>query len=302
MPLFSVPFKAMGTVCQIRLSAGSFIQAQQLAAPGIAEVERLEAKYSRYIPSSVLSCINAQAGVAPYELDDETQGLLRYAASAYTQSEGLFDITSGVLRQLWDFKIGTPVPKCIPSADRIQQQLTVCGWPKLNWQGEGAVCLPKGFELDFGGFVKEFAADCVIDVLAQKGLSKVLVDLGGDIAVSSHDGDDAWPIAIKDPVQPKQKIAQLHLASGGFATSGNYERFVMLEGKRYSHILNPRTGWPVATPASVSVVANNCLIAGTVSTVAMLAGEQECITLLESFELPFCCVMNNGRVINRLSE
>jgi thiamine biosynthesis lipoprotein len=299
MGFFNVPFKAMGTQCQIRLLADSQAQAQHLAEPAIAVVSLLEQRYSRYLPSSILSRINANAGKTSTDLDSETHGLLSYAARAFEQSDGLFDVTSGVLRRAWNFrkqgvsKDASPI-KEIPSRAKVAALLKKSGWQNVDWSGGSSVKLPAGFELDFGGFVKEYAADAAKTDLLTRGVNIALVDLGGDIAVVGGD----WPIAIKNPQSPSKKLLQINLQAGGLATSGNYERYFMHRGKRYSHILNPLTGWPVVTPASVSVVADTCLVAGTVSTVAMLAGEVGCLDYLESFGLPYCCVFNDGRVVN----
>ena len=292
MPRFSVPFKAMGTPCQIQLVAESLSSAQSLAIPAIQAIDALERNYSRYLPSSVVSQINQSAGRStPVPLSSEAQTLLAYAASVYEQSDGLFDVTSGVLRQVWDFKAGV-----LPDPQQLRRVRQNMGWSKVGWHGEASIALPAGFELDFGGFVKEYAADAALAALVAVGVQEALVDLGGDVAVMGG----RWPIAIKNPLCPQEKIQSVILESGGLATSGNYERFFMHKGHRYSHILNPKTGWPVVTPASVTVVADNCLIAGTVTTVAMLKGEGECLAWLESVGLPFCCVYSDGRVLSTL--
>ena len=291
---FTVPFKAMGTRCQIQLAAESLNLAQALASPAIQAIHALESEYSRYLPSSLLSRINHSAGLStPVELTPEAQTLLAYAASVYEQSDGLFDITSGVLRRTWNFKANSK-SSILPTAQQLQAVQQLMGWSKVGWNGEASILLPRGFELDFGGFVKEYAADVALLALKNAGVQEALVDLGGDVAVMGA----RWPIAIKNPLCPQEKIQSVVLEAGGLATSGNYERFFMHDGHRYSHILNPKTGWPVVTPASVTVVADNCLLAGTVTTVAMLKGEQDCLVWLESVGLPFCCVFNDGRVVS----
>ncbi|MDZ7924607.1 MAG: FAD:protein FMN transferase [Marinagarivorans sp.] len=286
----------MGTPCQIQLVAESLNLAQTLACPAIQTIHALEAEYSRYLPSSLLSRINHSAGLStPVALTPEAQTLLAYAASVYEQSDGLFDVTSGVLRRAWNFKPDFK-SSILPTAQQLQAVKQFMGWPKVGWQGEASILLPRGFEIDFGGFVKEYAADAALSVLKNTGVHEALVDLGGDVAVMGA----RWPIAIKNPLCSQEKILSVVLEAGGLATSGNYERFFMHDGHRYSHILNPKTGWPVVTPASVTVVADNCLLAGTVTTVAMLKGEQACLVWLESVGLPFCCVFNDGRVVSTL--
>jgi thiamine biosynthesis lipoprotein len=130
-------------------------------------------------------------------------------------------------------------------------------------------------QLDFGGYVKEYAADRVAALCRELGLCHGLVDLGGDLAVvGPHPDGSAWRVGIRHPRAAAGAIASLALASGGIATSGDYERCLLVDGRRYSHLLNPKTGWPVRGLASVTVAANHCLIAGTASTVAMLKGRR----------------------------
>ncbi|HMU66380.1 MAG TPA: FAD:protein FMN transferase, partial [Cellvibrionaceae bacterium] len=261
--LYSVAFRAMGSPCQIRLRAPSLSHAQALCAPLIQEALRFEAKYSRYLPTSLVSHINNSAG-ATQILDAEAAAIVDYAAQLYQQSEGLFDITSGLLRQAWDFSSAQ-----VPSQHRIQALLPHIGWLHVSWQNP-QLCLPAGMQIDLGGIVKEYAADALAQCAQAQGINSGLIELGGDIRVF---GESTWPIGISDPQQPGRPLLQLKLQAGGFATSGNYQRYFIYQGKRYSHILNPKTGWPVVTPAGVSVIADNCLIAGSVSTLALLMGE-----------------------------
>lgn len=282
----------MGSPCQIRLRAASLAQAESLCQPLIQEALRFEAKYSRYLPTSLVSQINRAAG-APYNLDTEAAAIIDYAAQLYVQSDGLFDITSGLLRQAWDFSTAK-----VPSAHLIQALLPNIGWQRVDWQNP-VLSLPAGMQIDLGGIVKEYAADALAQCAQAHGIKQGLIELGGDIRVF---GDSAWPIGISDPRQPNRPLFQLKLEAGGFATSGNYQRYFMYQGQRYSHILNPKTGWPMVTPAGVSVIADNCLLAGSVSTLALLMGEKQCLDWLYDLGLPFLCVFNDGRVVNEFTQ
>ncbi|HRH76008.1 MAG TPA: FAD:protein FMN transferase [Cellvibrionaceae bacterium] len=278
----------MGSPCQIRLKASSLPHAQALCAPLIQEAARFEAKYSRYLPSSLVSQINQSAG-ATHRLDAEAAAIIDYAAQLFVQSDGLFDITSGLLRKAWDFSSAQ-----LPDAQAVQALLPSIGWQRVDWQNP-ILRLPPTMQIDLGGIVKEYAADALAQSAMAQGIHTGLIELGGDIRVF---GEASWPLGISDPLQPNKPLFQLHLQAGGFATSGNYQRYFMYEGKRYSHILNPKTGWPVVTPAGVSVIADNCLIAGSVSTLALLMGEDKCLSWLYDLGLPFLCVFNDGRVVN----
>jgi thiamine biosynthesis lipoprotein len=282
----------MGSPCQIRLRAASQVHAQALCQPLINEALRFEAKYSRYLPSSLVSQINSAAG-AKQILDTEAAAIIDYAAQLFIQSDGLFDITSGLLRKAWDFSTAK-----LPSEETIQSLLPKIGWQRVEWQNP-QLKLPAGMQIDLGGIVKEYAADALAQCATAQGINEGLIELGGDIRVF---GDSTWPIGISDPRDPGKPLFQLKLQAGGFATSGNYQRFFWHKEKRYSHILNPKTGWPVVTPAGVSVIADNCLIAGSVSTLALLMGEEHCLAWLYDVGLPFLCVFNDGRIVNEFVQ
>jgi thiamine biosynthesis lipoprotein len=266
--LRSLRFKAMGSPCELRIYGGA--RADGIAAAAQAEVLRLEAKYSRYREDSLASHINRSAGdPAGVEVDAETARLLDYAQTAWRESEGRFDVTSGILRRAWNFKAGR-----LPMRAEVTALLPLIGWDKLRWRAPRIVLPLAGMEIDFGGFVKEYAADLAAAKCRELGARHGLVDLGGDLAViGPHPDGRAWRIGVRDPQKPERALAYLALRRGGLATSGDYERCIVSDGVRYGHILDPRTGWPVRGLASVSVAAEACLVAGTLTTSAMLRGE-----------------------------
>ncbi|MGH8528755.1 MAG: FAD:protein FMN transferase, partial [Nevskiales bacterium] len=175
--------------------------------------------------------------------------------------------------------------------------LPIIGWEKVQWQ-RPRIALPiVGMELDFGGYVKEYAADSAARVCREQGVRHGFVELGGDISViGPHPDGAAWQVGIQHPRRPQEPIATIKLSEGGIASSGDYERYFELNGKRYCHILNPLTGWPAEGLQAVSVAAAQCLVAGTASTVAMLKGSDEGPRWLESLGLPFLLVESHGAV------
>lgn len=269
-------FAAMASRCEMRLlvevggSASDVAEALDLA---VAEVRRIERTYSRYRPDSIVSRINAAAGDGQgVVVDDETAGLLDFAAQLHALSDGLFDITSGVLRRAWHFQVGR-----LPEAGEVESLLPLVGWQHVAWRrAERRVALTQpGMELDFGGFGKEYAADRAAAVLLEAGVRHGYVNLGGDLRVLGPRPDGSpWSIGIQHPRQPDATVAGLPIAGGALATSGDYERFMDVNGQRYCHILDPRTGWPVRHWQSISVVAPLCTAAGALSTIAMLKQEQ----------------------------
>jgi len=261
------------------------LKARQIA---INEVRRLEAKYSRYRTDSVATSINNRAGDWQ-PIDSETALLLIFADSAFQLSDGLFDISSGILRRAWRFDGSDH----LPCDETVQALLPFVGWQMVQRReqnGEHYLKLPDGMELDFGGFVKEYAADRALLLMTQALPQQVpcLVNLGGDIAtngaaikamVEATNGEanttHEWTIGIESLQLNHTATTLLKLQSGALATSGDIRKFLQKDGVRYGHILNPKTGWPVlGGPATVTVAANSCLEAGLLSTVAMLMGSE----------------------------
>ena len=269
MKLFTSQFYAMASDCALHLYADEKSDADKAAAAATNEVGRIEARYSRYRSDSELSRINAIAktgGAA--DVDEETAGLIDYAYACLRKSGGLFDITSGVLRQVWNFSSGR-----LPNPAAIAALLPRIGLDKIAWERPRLTFKSPGMEIDFGGIGKEYAADRAADVCRALHIRHGLVDLGGDIRIiGAHHGGAPWRIGIRHPRDPSRPMAEVQLADGALATSGDYERFIDVDAKRYCHILNPRTGWPAQGLSSVSVIADHCMVAGSLSTTAMLMG------------------------------
>jgi thiamine biosynthesis lipoprotein len=294
--LFIHRFRALGSDNEIQLYAGDAGAAQRLAQTGIDEANRIETKYTRYRDDSLTSTINRCAGGDWVEIDSETAALLDYADTCYRESGGLFDLTSGVLRRAWNFRAAV-----VPDAAIIAALLPLIGW-KLIERYPDRIRLPKpGMELDFGGIGKEYCADRVAAALLGAGAQSGLVNLGGDIRViGPHPGGRPWAVGIRHPRVEGALLTTIMLAQGALATSGDYERYFELDGQRYCHMLNPHTGYPVATMQSVTVVAPLCTVAGSVCTLAMLRGEAG-IAYLQNRRLPCIAVDRDGKARDMLA-
>ncbi len=282
-------FRAMGSPCEIRLYGA----AAAAADAAMAEVLRLERKFSRYRDDSLTARINRSAGDPEgVVVDAETAALLDYADTCHRESGGLFDITSGVLRRAWKLGSGR-----LPTQGELDAALALVGWDRVRWRRPRLLLPVAGMELDFGGYVKEYAADRVAELLRRRSLRHGLVDLGGDLAVvGPHPDGSPWRVGVRHPRNPATACASIELSAGGIASSGDYERCMFVDGVRYGHILDPRSGWPVNGLAAVSVVAPHCLVAGTASTVAMLKGEAGGRAWLRSLGLPSLWVDQGGVV------
>lgn len=285
------PFRAMGSACEVVLASSSDKDAQRLAQMAISEVIRIERKYSRYTADSVVSQVNQQAGVAPVACDDETWALLQYAAKLHEQSGGMFDITSGVLRQAWNFQLAV-----LPAQEKVTAVLAKVGWHKVLLQNQSVFLPDIGMEIDLGGFGKEYAADRAAQVLQAHGVKSGHVNLAGDMRfLGPKPTGEPWMIGIQDPRHSSQVIATLPMMQGGLATSGDYERYFELDGQRYCHVINPLTGWPVTYWRSVSVTAPATVVAGCTSTMAMLM-EERGLAFLQATGFDFLAMDYTGKV------
>lgn len=300
----TIRFEAMASRCEICLEldprgpVADVATAKRLAGLAIDEVRRIEQKYSRYRADSIVARINAQAGAAPVACDDETLALFAYADTLFDASGGLFDITSGVLRQAWDFRR----PR-VPPAWQLDALCALIGWRRVEREGDGVdntVRLPRaGMELDFGGFGKEYAADRAAALLLEVGVAKGYVNLGGDLHCFGPRADGRpWDIGIQDPRDADRTIAGIPVARGALATSGDYERYFDLDGRRYCHILDPRSGMPVRHWRSVSVLAPLATAAGSAATIAMLLQENGA-AFLEASQLAYLTVDRHGALRRR---
>lgn len=266
MTLQRTEFKAMGGNNEIVVAADQ-LTARQAIESAIGEIARIEAKYSRYKSDSLVSAINRLAGSGEFvTCDKETSDLLDFAEKLHADSDGLFDITSGILRHCWDFS--KPEMKELPEANNF---LPLVGWQKIERE-QSAIRLPlKGMEIDFGGIGKEYAADRAASTLVNNGITHGYVNLGGDIRVVGPNPDGSpWLFGVANPQQPDAVMATIPLENGALATSGDYRKYIKIGGKKFAHILNPRTGIPVSHWASVTVTAPTALLAGSISTLLML--------------------------------
>ena len=260
----------MATPCEVRLETEDAALAQVVARVVEVEARRIEQKFSRYRSDNVVGQINSSDG-KKIAVDPETAHLLDFAARCFKVSDGLFDITSGVLRRIWRFDGSDRVP----TDAQVKSLRSLIGWRKVSWKSP-AIILPAGMEIDLGGLAKEYAVDKALGAIREVTPLPALVNFGGDLRVSGpRKYGTRWKVAIESVDKNGQLAGMLELADGALATSGDARRFLLKDGIRYGHILNPRTGRPVEhAPRSVTVAAATCVEAGMTATLAMLQGKR----------------------------
>jgi thiamine biosynthesis lipoprotein len=265
-------FRALGSDNELLLGGLDAPRLDAIAAEAIADVARIEAKYSRYRDDSVTSAINRAAGGAAVPVDAETSALLAFADTCFRESEGRFDLTSGALRRAWNFASDTPQR---PDAATLASALARVGWQHVEWDTHTVRLRNPGMEIDFGGIGKEYAGDRVATLCIERGARHGCVNLGGDVRVwGARPDGKPWRVGIRHPRNDKKVLAGVDLDEGAVATSGDYERYMEIDGHRYCHIIDARTGEPVSAWQSISVIARLAIVAGSHSTIGMLYAER----------------------------
>jgi len=293
---FKFSFRALGTLCQIQFEGtSSRVAGEQFKAAAIRWVADFESRYSRFLPDSLVSEINRAAGKDWVELDEESDRLFALCQELFFVSRGAFDPTAMPLVKLWNWKAD---PVVIPAHAAIDQARQLVGLNKVL-RRRGAIFLPKeGMSIDLGGIGKEYAVDRVVQIAAQHGIESLLVDFGQDLAMrGTPKGKPAWHIGLEDPAQPGKCWVGLAIKNRAVATSGDYLRKFEIDGRRYGHIIDPRSGYPVNNGCrAVSVIAPTCTVAGALSTSAFILGPNEGLNLIGNFiGVDGCIITDNTR-------
>jgi thiamine biosynthesis lipoprotein len=271
-------FTAMASPCEVLIEDATEALARQIVDTAARCAWRIERKFSRYRADGIVHTINSNAGRA-IVLDEESAELIDFAATLTRMSEGRFDITSGVLRKVWTFDGSS----AMPTPAQVDAALACVGWHRVQWR-KPILQLEPGMQIDLGGIGKEYAVDLAaarVEEIAPG--SSCLINFGGDVVVRNlrQDGQP-WRVGIEASEHAGEAMRLVHLTRGGLATSGDSRRFVFHQGRRYSHIIDARTGWPVSdAPHSVTVAADTCTQAGSLTTLAMLQGK-ECENFLRA--------------------
>ncbi len=295
--VFDLTFQAMATRCRVSLGA-SATEAKAFAGDVLQWIAGFESRYSRFIPDSLVSRINQAAGHEWINIDPETEQILALCNELHFITRGVFDPTALPVIRLWDWKAGV-----VPDDAAIGFALEKVGWRKIQ-SAPGRVFLPQaGMAIDLGGIGKEYAVDRVVQMAIDRGIRSILVDFGQDVRVHGEPPDrrSVWHVGLEDPKQPGKCWAGVGVKDVAVATSGDYVRHFQSGGRRYGHILDVRTGHPVANGCcAVTVFASNCTLAGALSTTAFVLGADEGLKLLEAaYQAEGCIITETGKFPTR---
>ncbi|MDX2110505.1 MAG: FAD:protein FMN transferase [Verrucomicrobiota bacterium] len=279
--LRKLQFTAFGTQCELQYVCMDATAAAAFEQDALNWACGFQAKYSRFVPESIISQINAAAGKDWVAIDADTESLFQLCDSLHFLTKGMLDPTTLPITRLWDVKSTNPR---IPTESEVKSTLRLVGWPKVK-RAKGRIFLPEtGMALDLGGFGKEYAVDAVAEIAKHHGLTNVLVDFGHDLRCFGRPPHgNFWHVGLEDPNQPGSAWAGVAISNCGMASSGNYVRCFIRDGKRYGHIVDPRTGYPVNNDTLATyVIGGSCLEAGILSTSCYILGAVEGIALINA--------------------
>lgn len=253
---------------------------QDVVDDALAKCADYERLLSKTVEGSDVWRINHAQG-APVRVDEHTRAVLETALAVSAASGGAFDATIAPASALWDFQVEAPAP---PDAKELAEAAALTDYTKLKLDGD-TVTLPAGMQIDLGGIAKGYIADEIAEYCRARGVKSGILNFGGNVVVigTKPDGSD-WRVGVQDPEQPTgEPLFALPAADGSVVTSGNYERYFILDGVRYHHILDPETGWPVQNGlSSVTILTHSSMLADAYSTACYVLGLEKGMALIEA--------------------
>jgi FAD:protein FMN transferase len=278
-------FQAMGTEISFAVWASDDVTAQKAIGDAFSEIRRLEALMTTWRDDSEVSRINQNAGVKPVAVSQETIDVIDAARKSSELSGGAFDITFYALKGLWHFDEDRVAQ--IPPRDEIRKRLPLIDYRKVKVDHDRRTVFleKKGMAINLGGIAKGYAVDRAVAVLKQQGFKNAIVQAGGDLMCAGEKGGKPWGAGIRDPRGARSDVfAMMYLVDHAFSTAGDYERFFMIDGKRYHHILDPRTGFPAMESQSVTIYAPNATLADAIDDAVFILGWKKGFELIDKLD------------------
>ncbi|MFA5404189.1 MAG: FAD:protein FMN transferase [Ignavibacteria bacterium] len=283
----------MGTEFVITVVHTSIDSGKKAMYYALREVKRIENVMSNYRDSSEISYVNKNAFLKPVKVSSELFGIIERSISYSKRFDGYFDITVGPLTNYWGFNSDHPI-QTEPDKNKIKECLEFVDYKyiKLNYEDSTISFTKNGVGIDLGGIAKGYALDRAVEVLRKRGVNDFLINGGGDIYASGRKADGKkWVVGIKDPRNNEALLEVFEVENTGVLTSGDYERFEIINGKRYHHIFNSKTGFPSETSQSATVILNNCEYGVVLSKILFITGTE----YIKYFEdLPYYQITGNS--------
>ncbi|MEZ0540182.1 FAD:protein FMN transferase [Fibrella arboris] len=287
--------RLLGNRFEISAVTGDVAFAEAGIDAAIAEVGRIEALLTTFSPDSQTNQINAQAGIAPVEVDQEVFALIGRSLKLSALTQGAFDITYGSIdKRLWNFDT---TMTALPDRETARQSVRLINYRNvlLNEADNSVFLREKGMRIGFGGIGKGYAAERARYVMARLGVTSGVVNAAGDLtAWGTQPNGEPWTIGIADPTTRQTAFSRLSISGFAVATSGDYEKYVLIGGKRYSHTIDPRTGYPVTGLKSVTILAPSAELADALTTPVMVMGRSVGLHLIDQIPQVGCILIDDN--------
>ncbi len=283
---------SMGTDIHISIASEHREEAGLAIQQAFAEIDRIDDLMTDWRSVGDIYRINKSAGMLAVRVSDEVIQLIRAAHNISVATDGLFDISYKPAGALWNFTSDVPV---IPSTDRIVQAVSYINYQDILIEGQTVLLAWPQMKIGLGGIAKGYAVDRAVEIIKKHGFENFVVNAGGDLFVHGNKESPLWRVAIKHPRQADSFIAELPVKNYAVVSSGDYERFFIKEGKRYCHIINPKTGYPGTLCQSVTIMAVQAQQADALATAVFLLGPVKGLALVETYpEVEALIIDSNG--------
>jgi thiamine biosynthesis lipoprotein len=284
----------MGSRFEITVVAESQAQADYRIDQAVAEISRIEKMMSSWDPASETSEVNRQAGIQPVQVSGELFELISRCIELSKLTDGAFDISYASMDRLWKFDGSM---KELPSAEEIKASVARVGYQKIQLDkvSQTVFLQEKGMKIGFGAIGKGYAADKAKDLLLKQGVVAGIINASGDMSSwGTQPGGKPWQVAITNPMDKTKSFGLLPMGEGAVVTSGDYEKYVRFSGKRYSHIMDPRTGYPATGIISVTVFAPRAELADALSTAVFVMGIEPGLDRIDQLEGVECIIVDES--------
>lgn len=290
--------RLMGNSFEITLVADNETWANEKLHLAVEEIKRIEKLLTTFNESSQTNQINQQAGVAPVKVDPEVFQLIERSIKISSITDGAFDITYGSIdKKLWNFD---QTMTTLPSVNVAKSMVRLINYQNIILNKEACTVMLKeaGMRLGFGGIGKGYAAEMAKALLLKQGVKSGIVNASGDLTTwGNQPNGKPWTIGIVDPDHKKQPFSYLDVTNMAVATSGNYEKYVMIEGVKYSHTINPKTGLPVTGIKSVTIISPNAEIADAMATPVTIMGIKAGLNMINQINYLGCIIIDDHNQI-----
>lgn len=298
MRVFSQSLKLMGNNFTISVVADSEDFAQENINLAIAEIRRIERLFTTYNDTSQTNLINQNAGIEPVSVDKEVFDLIERSIGISKITQGAFDISYGSIdKSLWNFD---KTMTALPPAEQAQKMVYLINYNNiiLDKNNTSVFLKEKGMRIGFGGIGKGYAAEMAKQILIKNKVTSGIINASGDLTTwGTQPNGKQWTIGIANPDQPASAFSFIEISNKAVATSGNYEKYIMIDGKKYSHTIDPKTGLPISGIKSVTIISSNAEFADAMATPIAIMGIKAGLFLIDQIPDLYCIIIDDNNKI-----